>query len=33
MFVAERFIQSLIRKYGEHPISTDGGTNITRKYM
>ena len=23
---AERFIQSLIRKYGEHPISTDGGT-------
>ena len=24
MFVAERFIQSLIRKYGEHPISTDG---------
>ncbi|MGA9842213.1 MAG: hypothetical protein WBQ25_07850 [Nitrososphaeraceae archaeon] len=26
MFVAEHFIQSLIRKYGEHPISTDGGT-------
>ena len=26
MFVAERFIQSLIRKYGEHPVSTDGGT-------
>jgi putative transposase len=26
MFVAERFRQSLIRKYGEHHISTDGGT-------
>ena len=26
MFVAERFIQSLIRKYGEHPVSTDDGT-------
>ena len=26
MFVAERFIQSLIRKYGEHAVSTDGGT-------
>lgn len=26
MFVAERFIQSLIRRYGRHNISTDGGT-------
>ena len=26
MLVAERFIASLIDKYGKHPISTDGGT-------
>lgn len=26
MLVAERFIQSLIRRYGKHNISTDGGT-------
>jgi len=26
MLVAEQFIQSLIRKYGKHNISTDGGT-------
>ncbi|MFZ0329538.1 MAG: DDE-type integrase/transposase/recombinase [Nitrososphaeraceae archaeon] len=26
MFVAEQFIQSLIRRYGRHNISTDGGT-------
>ena len=26
MLVAEHFIQSLIRKYGKHNISTDGGT-------
>jgi putative transposase len=26
LFVAERFIASLIDKYGKHPISTDGGT-------
>jgi putative transposase len=26
MLVAERFIQSLIRRYGRHNISTDGGT-------
>lgn len=25
MLVAERFIQSLVRKYGKHNISTDGG--------
>ena len=26
MLVAEQFIQSLIRRYGKHDISTDGGT-------
>ena len=26
MLVAEQFVQSLIRKYGRHNISTDGGT-------
>jgi putative transposase len=26
MLVAEQFIQSLIRKYGKHNISTDGGS-------
>ena len=26
MFVAERFISSLIKHYDRHPISTDGGT-------
>jgi putative transposase len=26
MLIAERFIASLIDKYGKHPISTDGGT-------
>ncbi len=26
MFVAERFIAGLIKVYGKHPISTDGGT-------
>jgi putative transposase len=26
MFVAERFIQGLVKMYGKHPISTDGGT-------
>ena len=26
LIVAERFIASLIDKYGKHPISTDGGT-------
>ena len=24
--VAERFLQELVRKYGKHPVSTDGGT-------
>jgi putative transposase len=26
MLVAEQFIKSLIRKYGKHPVTTDGGT-------
>ena len=26
MFVAERFLYRLSEKYGEHPVSTDGGT-------
>lgn len=26
MLVAEQFIESLIRRYGKHNISTDGGT-------
>ncbi len=25
MLIAERFISSLINKYGQHPVSTDGG--------
>ena len=26
MFIAERFISDVIEKYGEHPVSTDGGS-------
>jgi putative transposase len=26
MLVAERFLQELVRKYGKHPVSIDGGT-------
>jgi putative transposase len=26
MFVAERFLSSVVKEYGEHPVSTDGGT-------
>jgi putative transposase len=26
MFVAVRFILNLVKRYGEHPVSTDGGT-------
>jgi putative transposase len=26
MFVAERFLLHIIKEYGEHPVSTDGGT-------
>jgi putative transposase len=26
MFVAERFILNLVKRYGEHPVSTDSGT-------
>ena len=30
MLVAEQFIKSLIRRYGKHNISTDGGTGTHR---
>jgi putative transposase len=26
MFVAEHFISNLVKRYGEHPVSTDGST-------
>jgi putative transposase len=26
MFVAERFLSNLVKEYGNHPVSTDGGT-------
>ncbi len=26
MFVAERFMSDLVKGYGKHPVSTDGGT-------
>jgi transposase-like protein len=26
MFVAERFLSGVVRGYGKHPVSTDGGT-------
>ncbi len=26
MFVAERFLSDIIDEYGQHPVSTDGGT-------
>jgi putative transposase len=26
MFVAERFLSGIVRDYGKHPVSTDGGT-------
>ena len=26
MFVVERFLSNVIKDYGEHPVSTDGGT-------
>ena len=26
MYVAERFLSNVIKDYGEHPVSTDGGT-------
>jgi hypothetical protein len=26
MSVAERFVLNLVKRYGEHPVSTDGGT-------
>jgi putative transposase len=32
MFVAERFISNLLKRYGEHPVSTDGGTWYPQAY-
>ena len=26
MFVAERFLSNVVNEYGQHPVSTDGGT-------
>ena len=26
MFVAERFLSGIVKEYGRHPVSTDGGT-------
>ena len=26
MFVAERLLSNLVKDYGDHPVSTDGGT-------
>ena len=26
MFIAQNFIRNLVNKYGNHPVSTDGGT-------
>ncbi len=26
MFVAERLLSNIVEEYGEHPVSTDGGT-------
>ena len=30
MLVAERFIQSLVEKYGKHTVFTDGGTGTMK---
>jgi putative transposase len=26
MFIAEHFLSNLLKEYGKHPVSTDGGT-------
>jgi putative transposase len=26
MFASERFLSNIVNEYGEHPVSTDGGT-------
>jgi putative transposase len=33
MFVAERFLSGIIRDYGKHPVSTDGGTWYPKAYQ
>ena len=32
MLIAEHFLRSLVRKYGKHPVSTDGGGRGIRKH-
>ena len=32
MFVAERFLSWLVKDYGKHPVSTDGGTWYPQAY-
>src|SRR3712207_413323 len=32
MLIAEHFLRSLVRKYGKHPVSTDGGTWYPQAY-
>ena len=32
MFIAEQFLQGLVKKYGKHPISTDSGTWYPQAY-
>jgi hypothetical protein len=30
MFVTERFLSDVVEKYGEHPVSSDGGIGILK---
>ena len=30
MLIAERFIKNLVKRYGKHPVSTDGGMWYTQ---
>jgi putative transposase len=33
MFVTERFLSDIVEKYGEHPVSTDGGPWYPKAYQ
>ena len=33
MYVAERFLSNVIKDYGEHPVSTDGGTSFEKSII
>ena len=33
MFVVERFLSNVIKDYGEHPVSTDGGTSFEKSII